>query len=69
MAGRVYKYIELTGTSGKSVEDAVQGALARAASTMRGIDWVEVKDIRARVENDKIDHWQVMLKVAFAFDE
>lgn len=69
MAGRVYKYIELTGTSNAGIEDAVQGALARASSTMRGIDWIEVKDIRARVENDKIDHWQVMLKVAFALEE
>jgi hypothetical protein len=65
----VYKYIELTGTSDKSIEDAVEGALARAAQTMRGIDWVEVKDVRGRVENNKIDHWQVMLKVAFALEE
>jgi flavin-binding protein dodecin len=36
---------------------------------LRGIDWIEVKRIRARIENDKIDHWQVMLKVAFALDE
>jgi len=66
---RVYKYIELTGTSNASIEDAAQTALARASQTMRGIDWMEVKDVRARVENGKIDHWQVMLKVAFALDE
>jgi flavin-binding protein dodecin len=69
MTNRVYKYIELTGTSHAGIEDAVQGALARASKTMRGIDWIEVQDIRARVENDKIDHWQVMLKIAFALEE
>ena len=69
MTHRVYKYIELTGTSNASIEDAAQTALARASQTMRGIDWMEVKDVRARVENGKIDHWQVMLKVAFALDE
>ena len=69
MTHRVYKYIELTGTSNVGIEDAAEGALTRASQTMRGIDWIEIKDIRARVENGKIDHWQVMMKVAFALDE
>lgn len=69
MTDRVYKYIELYGTSAQSIEDAVQVAFDRAATTMRGIDWIEVKDIRARVEGGAIAHWQVAVKLAFALDE
>jgi flavin-binding protein dodecin len=37
MTERVYKSLELTGSSSKSVEDAVNNAIAKAAETLRNV--------------------------------
>ena len=42
MAEPVYKLIDLVGTSGASVSDAIQNAITRAAETVRNIRWFEV---------------------------
>jgi flavin-binding protein dodecin len=69
MTDHVYKSLELTGTSERSIEDAVSTALKRASKTMRNIRWVEVKDVRGHVESDRIAHWQVTMKVGFTLEE
>ena len=68
MADHVYKRLDLTGTSTKSIEDAVQNAIAKAAQTLHGLRWFEVADIRGDIEGDKIKHWQVSVKVGFTLD-
>ena len=47
MADHVYKLVELVGTSGTSVSDAIQNAITRAAATVRHIKWFEVVQVRA----------------------
>jgi flavin-binding protein dodecin len=42
MADHVYKLLELVGTSGESVSDAIQNAISRASATVRNIRWFEV---------------------------
>jgi flavin-binding protein dodecin len=69
MSDHVYKTIELTGSSTKSIEDAVSGAIARAAQTVRNMRWFEVVDTRGHIENNRIAHWQVTIKVGFTLDE
>jgi flavin-binding protein dodecin len=69
MSERVYKKVELTGTSAKSIEDAVQSAIARASATIRNMRWFEVAETRGAVENGKVTQWQVTLKVGFALEE
>lgn len=64
----VYKTLELTGSSPKSIEDAMQTAIGRASKTIRNIKWVEVVQQRGHVVNDKIAHWQVTMKVGFTLD-
>lgn len=64
----VYKTLELTGSSPKSIEDAIQSAVGRASKTIRNIKWVEVLEQRGHVENGKIAHWQVTMKVSFTLD-
>ncbi|TDU31791.1 hypothetical protein DFR24_1173 [Panacagrimonas perspica] len=64
----VYKTLELTGSSPKSIEDAIETAIGRASKTIRNIKWVEVLQQRAHVENGKIAHWQVTMKVGFTLD-
>jgi flavin-binding protein dodecin len=65
----VYKLIELTGTSAKGIEDAVNNALARAAKTVRNMRWFEVLETRGRIDGGKAGQWQVTIKVGFTLDD
>jgi flavin-binding protein dodecin len=69
MSDRVYKLIELTGTSATGVGDAVQNAIARAAKTIRHMRWFEVVETRGSIDTDHVAQWQVTLKVGFTLEE
>ena len=68
MTDHVYKHIELTGSSTKSVEDAVENAISRAAKTVRNMRWFEVTDTRGYIEKGKLHYWQVTIKVGFTLE-
>jgi flavin-binding protein dodecin len=61
----VYKLIELTGTSDTSIEDAVSKAIARAQKTIKNLRWFQVIETRGNIEQGKVHHWQVSIKVGF----
>jgi dodecin len=67
-ADHVYKLIELTGTSPKGIEDAVNNALARAAKTVRNMRWFEVTETRGRIDAGRAAEWQVTIKVGFTLE-
>lgn len=69
MEDHVYKVIELTGSSETSVEDAIQIAIARASKTLRQLRWFEVTQVRGHIENERIHHYQVTVKVGFTLDD
>lgn len=69
MSDHIYKKLELVGSSQQSIEDAVQNALARAEKTIRNMRWFEVVETRGYIESNKIDHWQVTVKVGFTLEE
>jgi flavin-binding protein dodecin len=69
MSDHVYKKIELVGSSPESIEAAVENALARAKKTIRSMRWLEVTETRGHIENGKIDHWQVAVKVGFTMED
>jgi flavin-binding protein dodecin len=69
MAGHTYRVTEIVGSSSDGVDDAIKGAVARAAQTLRGLDWFEVTEIRGHIEDGAIGHVQVTLKVGFRLDE
>jgi dodecin len=69
MSDHIYKKIELVGSSTKGLEDAVTNALARAKKTIRNMRWFEVTETRGYLEEGKIAHWQVTLKVGFTLEE
>ena len=64
----VYKILELAGTSTTGVEDAISTAIGKASATVRNIRWFEVEQVRGHVENGKVAHYQVMLKVGFTLE-
>lgn len=69
MEDHVYKVIELAGSSEKSIEDAIEHAVARASKTLESLRWFEVVETRGHIEGGKISHWQVVLKVGFTLKD
>ncbi|MCW3473206.1 dodecin [Limobrevibacterium gyesilva] len=69
MPEHVYKVVQLVGSSDKSIEDAIERAVAKASATIRNLRWFEVLETRGHIEGGKVDHYQVTLKVGFTLDE
>ncbi len=65
----VAKVTEISATSGKSFEDAVQQGLARAAKTLRGIQAAWIKEQRVRCDAGRIVEYQVNMMVTFVLDD
>ena len=63
-----YRIIEIAGTSPDGVTEAMRSGVKRAASTLRGVDWIEVRSIRGHVEGDQIAHFQVEMKIGFKLE-
>jgi flavin-binding protein dodecin len=68
MSNHIYKKIELVGSSADSIEDAVKNALAKASQSLRNLRWFEIVETRGHIEDGKIGHWQVTIKVGFTLD-
>ena len=69
MSEHVYKTVELTGSSTKGMQAAIENAIERASQTLRGMHWFEVTDTRGHIEDGKIAHWQVTIKVGFTLED
>ena len=68
MSNHVYKTIELTGSSPKGIEDAIANAVAKAGKSLHNLRWFQVTDTRGEIENGKVAHWQITMKVGFTLD-
>lgn len=69
MTDHVYKKIELTGSSSVGIQEAIENAISKAATTTDDMRWFEVIETRGHIENGKIAHWQVTVKIGFALTE
>lgn len=69
MSDHVYKIIELTGSSEQGQDDAIRRAIAKAGETVRNLRWFEVLESRGHIEEGRIRHWQVTVKVGFTVSE
>ena len=69
MTEHVYKMLELTGSSASSIEDAVKNAIAKAAKTVRKMQWFQVLETRGHIEGAAVSHWQVTVKVGFTLED
>lgn len=67
MSDNVYAVTEIVGSSTSSVEDAIQGAIAKASETLKNLNWFEVTETRGHIENGAVAHYQVTLKVGFRY--
>lgn len=68
MSNHVYKTLELTGSSPSGVEDAVSAAIAKANETIRNMQWFEIVETRGHIQDGKVAHWQVTIKVGFTLE-
>ena len=66
---KVYKLVEIVGTSQESFAKAVATGVERASETLRHIDWFEVTELRGRVEKGKVAQYQVKMKVGFRLED
>jgi dodecin len=69
MTDRTYRVTEIVGTSPEGIEQAIRGALHRAAQTLRHLDWFEVTQIRGQIVDGEVAHYQVGLKVGFRLED
>jgi flavin-binding protein dodecin len=69
MTDHVYKKIEITGTSAVSSDEAIRNAITRAAKTVKNMRWFEVVETRGNIEDGKVSHWQVTVKVGFTLND
>lgn len=69
MSNHVYKMIELTGSSEKSIEDAIQNAVSKAAQSVRNMRWFQIMETRGHIDNGQIQHWQVTIKIGFTLED
>lgn len=68
MSDHVYKMIEVVGSSATGTDEAARRAVEFAAKTVKNMRWAEVVETRAHIENQKIAHWQVKLKIGFTLE-
>ncbi|MGW2830839.1 dodecin [Streptomyces sp. NPDC001286] len=69
MSNHTYRVTEIVGTSTDGVDQAVRNGIDRASHTLRNLDWFEVTQVRGQIEEGRIAHWQVGLKVGFRLEE
>jgi flavin-binding protein dodecin len=69
MQEHIYKVVELVGSSTTSIEDAVQTAITRANQTIRNLRWFEIVQTRGQIQDGKVGHYQVLLKVGFTMED
>jgi flavin-binding protein dodecin len=69
MTDHIYRVTEIVGSSPESIDQAVRNGIDRASQTLRNLDWFEVTQVRGRIENGRIEHYQVGLKVGFRLED
>ena len=65
----IAKVSEITATSTKSFEDAIQQGLTRANQTLRGVRSAWIKEQQVRCDAGRITEYQVNMMVTFVLDD
>jgi dodecin len=68
MSDHVYKTVEVTGSSTDVISDAIRTAVAKAAQTLRNLEWFEVVNIRGIISEGSVEYFQVTLKLGFRLE-
>jgi len=68
MSENSYGISEIVGTSTVSIDDAIRRAVVRASEDRPHIRWFQVLETRGHVEDGKVAHYQVMLKLGYSLE-
>jgi flavin-binding protein dodecin len=68
VSDHVYRLSEIVGSSPTSVDEAIRTAIAKAAQTVRNIEWFQTEEIRGQVVDGAVAYFQVRLKIGFRVD-
>ena len=68
MSDHVYKKIELTGSSSVGIQEAIENAVSKASQTVKCMRWFEVVETRGHIDEGKVEHWQVTIKIGFTIE-
>jgi flavin-binding protein dodecin len=69
MTDHIYKSVEITGSSSEGITQAISNAVSKASQSLRHIGWFEVQGVRGVVDNEKVAHYQVTLKIGFRLED
>ena len=69
MSDHTYRVTEIVGTSHEGIDQAIRNGVTRASQTLRQLDWFEVTQVRGQIENGRIEHYQVGLKLGFRLED
>lgn len=67
-SAHTYRVTEIVGSSHEGVDAAVRNGIARAAQTLRELDWFEITQVRGHIVDGQVEHFQVGLKVGFRLE-
>jgi flavin-binding protein dodecin len=65
----VARVVEISSTSSKSFEDAMQQGIARATRTLRNVKSAWIKEQEVRIDGDRVADYKVNMLVTFVLDE
>jgi len=65
----VARVVEISSTSTRSFEDAMQQGIARATKTLRNVRSAWIKEQEVRIENDRIADYKVNMLITFVLDD
>ncbi|CAM3105026.1 dodecin [Vibrio rarus] len=63
-----YKKMEIVGSSSVGIDDAINNAVQKASETIHNIRWFEMQEVRGHIDEGKVAHWQVTVKIGFTLD-
>jgi flavin-binding protein dodecin len=69
MTDHIYRVTEIVGSSPEGIDQAIRNGIERASQTLRNLDWFEVTQVRGRIADGRIEHYQVGLKVGFRLED
>ena len=65
----VARITEISASSSKSFEDAVQQGIQRATATLRNVRSAWIKEQEVQVENNRISSYKVTMKITFVLED
>ncbi len=69
MSDNVYSVSKVVGTSGKSIEAAIENAIETTSKSVKNLDWFEVVSTRGYLDGGKVKYYQVTLEIGFRYEK